>query len=75
MGLRNLFQLRKGKPVVYQSPDDCKWYWRHVARNGKIDDASEQGYASSSYARYKAEQVFPRAKGTVLPPVCPPPKK
>lgn len=33
-----------------------KWRWRAVARNGKVLDAAEQGYATKHYATGKAER-------------------
>lgn len=33
-----------------------KWRWRSVAKNGKVVDASEQGYSTKRYAIGKAER-------------------
>lgn len=57
MRIRDLFR-RKGTLVVYRGGDG-KWYWRHVSRNGKTDNASEQGYATRRYARRKALDNYP----------------
>lgn len=32
-----------------------RWRWRAIARNGRVVDASEQGYSSKYYARDKAQ--------------------
>ena len=39
-----------------------RWRWRHIAGNGQIDNASEQGYARKWYAGLKARARYPFAK-------------
>ena len=36
-----------------------RWRWRHIAGNGRIDNASEQGYRWRSYATWKAKRAYP----------------
>lgn len=41
-------------------PDHAgRWRWRHVAGNGRTDNASEQGYRSKWYAGVKARLRYP----------------
>lgn len=58
-----------GRNIVWRSPRNGRWYWRHVAANGRIDDAGEQGngFASRRYARLKARRSRPDATTIVLP--------
>lgn len=60
---------RPGKNIVWQSPRNGRWYWRHVAANGRVDDGNEQGngYATRFWARFKARRSRPDATTVVLP--------
>jgi hypothetical protein len=63
--IRNPFRRRSGKTYVWAGADD-RWYWKHVAANGREDNGGEQGYASRRYARKKARAAYPRATIVVL---------
>jgi hypothetical protein len=54
--------MAAGKTYVWQSPKNGRWYWRHVARNGREDNGAEQGFASKPYAKRKARNAYPNAK-------------
>ena len=36
-----------------------RWRWRHIAANGRIDAAAEQGYRSKWWAGVKARRAYP----------------
>mgnify|MGYP006296293411 FL=1 len=42
------------KTVEVYKDNGGSWRWRSVAKNGKIVDASEQGYSTKRYALRKA---------------------
>lgn len=54
-----------GRIEVYRGTNG-RWWWRHIAGNGQVDGASEQGYRRSWYARRKALAAFPGAPVTVI---------
>lgn len=45
-------------PTAVEVYEDAtgRWRWRAVAKNNRVVDASEQGYASKHYAIGKAER-------------------
>ena len=47
--------IRVATVEVYEDASG-KWRWRSVAKNGKVVDASEQGYSTKRYAIGKAER-------------------
>ncbi len=49
-------RFKAPKAVEVYKDADSKWRWRAVAKNGKIIDASEQGYSTKRYAIGKAER-------------------
>lgn len=50
---------------VYVKQDSRgKWRWKAVAANGRVDNASEQGYRSKWYAKRKALRMYPGASVT-----------
>lgn len=57
-----------GRLYVWQGRNG-RWYWKHVARNGREDNGSEQGYASRAYARRKALAIYPDSHVLAQPPV------
>ena len=50
--------------TVYKDKAD-KWRWTAKTANGKIVDASEQGYSSKSYATKKATRYAEAFDGTI----------
>lgn len=45
--------------VLLEDEKRTVWYWRAIAKNGRIENASEQGYARRWYAAKKAAEVYP----------------
>lgn len=52
---------------VYQD-NDGRWRWRAISGNGRVLDASEQGYASKGYAIGKAKRYVEAFGGTITAP-------
>lgn len=51
-----LKRLKAPKTVEVYKDAEGKYRWRAVAKNGKVIDASEQGYSTKRYATSKAER-------------------
>ena len=54
----------KYRGEVYRSGRMSKWRWRIVASNGKILEASTQGFVRKSYAKEKLLASFEKYKVT-----------
>lgn len=49
-------RLKAPRAVEVYKDAEGKYRWRAVAKNGKVIDASEQGYSTKRYATGKAER-------------------
>jgi uncharacterized protein YegP (UPF0339 family) len=54
----------KYRGELYRSGRMSKWRWRIVASNGKILEASTQGFVRKSYAKEKLLASFEKYKVT-----------
>ena len=54
----------KYRGELYRSGSMSKWRWRIVASNGKILEASTQGFVRKSYAKEKLLASFEKYKVT-----------
>lgn len=53
---------KRRRPIrltTYRDRGGKLWRWRAKAGNGRVIDASEQGYVERSYARKKAQAAHP----------------
>ena len=56
-GMINMSTKKRPHRIEIYQDSAGKWRWREIAGNGKIVNASEQGYASRAYCESKAPRV------------------
>jgi uncharacterized protein YegP (UPF0339 family) len=53
--------------VILYKGANGKWWWRHVSGNGRVDAASEQGFATKWGAKRNWRRTHRGQRGVFLP--------